>query len=75
MERGKMLFGDPTLGGSTNQKSCNTCHPGGKGLESLGQDSAGMVNKCIEGPLEGKALEKYSEDMKDLLAYMQSLKQ
>ena len=69
-----MLFGDPTLGGSANEKNCNTCHPGGKGLENAGQGSAGMVNKCIEGPLEGKALEEGSQEMADLLAYMQSLK-
>jgi cytochrome c peroxidase len=28
---GKTLFSDTSLG--RNQKSCTTCHPGGKGLE------------------------------------------
>jgi cytochrome c len=74
VERGKGLFSDPALGGSTNEKSCNSCHPGGKGLEHSGQNSAEMVNKCIKGPLAGKALEKDSQEMEDILAYMQSLK-
>ena len=74
VERGKMLFSDPALGGSTNEKSCNSCHPGGKGLEHSGQNSAAMVNKCIEGPLAGKALEEDFQEMGDILSYMQSLK-
>jgi len=28
-ERGKVLFNDPATGGSKNEISCNSCHPGG----------------------------------------------
>ena len=31
--KGKKLFNDPTLGGSTNERTCNSCHTGGKGIE------------------------------------------
>src|SRR5574341_671334 len=37
-ERGKTLFNDPKLGNGTAGKSCNTCHPGGKGLEGVGRE-------------------------------------
>ncbi len=30
--KGKALFNDPKLGGATSGKSCNSCHPDGKGL-------------------------------------------
>ncbi|MCE1273941.1 MAG: cytochrome-c peroxidase, partial [Chlorobiales bacterium] len=33
VEEGMRLFSDPALGGLNNQKSCNSCHPSGKGLE------------------------------------------
>jgi predicted RNase H-like HicB family nuclease len=41
------------LGGSKNDKSCNTCHPDGKGLEKAGANIESMVQKCIEKALEG----------------------
>jgi len=28
-ERGKVLFNDPSTGGSSSELSCNSCHPGG----------------------------------------------
>ena len=68
-----MLFNDALLGGSTNEKSCNSCHPGGQGLEKSGENIAEMVNKCIEGPLAGKALDTESQEMKDLISYIRSL--
>lgn len=33
VEKGKALFNDPQLSGSSFGVSCNTCHPDGKGLE------------------------------------------
>ena len=62
---GKKLYNDPTLGGSTNPKSCNTCHPGGNGIEHSGTKEYSslmglvatsledVVNICIERPLGG----------------------
>ena len=69
-----MLFNDSSLGGSTNEKSCNACHPGGQGLEKSGDNLGKMINQCIEGPLAGKAIDKDSQEMKDLISYIRSLK-
>lgn len=73
-ERGKTLFADATLGGSANDKSCNTCHPDGRGLENAGGDIAGTINTCIEKALAGKPLAADSQELKDLVAYIASLK-
>jgi cytochrome c5 len=85
-ERGKTLFNDPKLGGGTAGKSCNTCHPGGKGLEGVGEKMEwknpggtfksleDVVNVCIEMALKGKALDVKSDQMKDMISYLKSLK-
>jgi len=85
-DRGKTLFNDTKLGGGTMGKSCNTCHPDGKGLEGVGSKMMwktpggesktleGAVNICITMALGGKALDEKSEQMKDIVAYMKSLK-
>ncbi|MBF0458842.1 MAG: cytochrome C [Nitrospirae bacterium] len=80
IENGKKLFNDPGLGGSKNGKSCNTCHSAGKDINAekfaaMKDDSKleGIVNKCIEGTLAGKALPKDSKEMADIVAYMKSL--
>jgi len=62
------------LGGSANDKSCNTCHPDGKGLEGAGANLESTINACIKRALEGKPLAADSQDMKDLVAYIASLK-
>ncbi|MBI4682045.1 MAG: c-type cytochrome [Nitrospirae bacterium] len=84
-ERGKTLFNDPkAFGGST---SCNTCHPGGKGLEKSGmtgmtewETPAGTyksleeaINICITAANKGKAIDPKSPEMKDMIAYIKSL--
>ena len=74
VERGKQLFADTKLGGSKNDKSCNTCHPGGKGLEKAGKNLESMIQACIQKALEGKPLAADSQEMKDLVAYIKSLK-
>ena len=85
VEDGKRLFNDQTLGGSTNAKSCNTCHPGGKGLERAGTKKytslmgisatslEDIVNICIARPLGGKKLAHDSQEMKDIVSYIKSL--
>ena len=82
--RGKALFNDPKLAGGTAGKSCNSCHPDGKGLENAGmkkefnlggKKQTGLkeaINTCIENALKGKALDKKSQEMKDLVAYIKS---
>jgi cytochrome c len=72
--RGKQLFADPALGGSKNDKSCNTCHPDGKGLEKAGANLESTINACIQKALGGKSLATDSQEMKDLVAYIASLK-
>lgn len=60
------------MGGSTNDKSCNSCHPDGKGLENV-KDVESMTQKCIEKALAGKPLAADSQELKDLVAYIKSL--
>ncbi len=73
IEKGKKIFNDPELG--TTGKSCNSCHPDGKGLEQSGtrQNLADIINGCITIPLKGKALDPKSEEMASLVLYIKSL--
>ncbi len=83
IERGKQLFNDPQLGKTGS--SCNTCHPNGKGLEKsaskkefsvMGKPVKSLeevINFCITSAMKGKALDKNSQDMKALVAYIKSL--
>jgi cytochrome c len=86
-EKGKELFNDPKLGNATSGKSCNTCHPDGKGLDNKATDKEDFniggkekksleeaINFCIENAIKGKPLDPESEQMKDLVAYIKSLR-
>ncbi len=85
VEKGKALFNDPKFAGGTSGKSCNTCHPNGKGLEKagtkkqfnvMGQKQNSLeeaVNFCIVNANKGKAIDVKSEDMKNIVAYIKSL--
>ena len=75
VEFGKTLFNDATLGGSTNGKSCNSCHPDGSGLENAGgkNDLVKMINTCITGPLEGEKIDGRTVAMRSLKMYIESL--
>ena len=85
-DRGKALFNDTKLGGGTSGKSCGTCHPDGKGLEGIGSKKEWKtpggeiksleeaVNICVTMALKGKALDVKSEQMKDLVSYLKSIK-
>lgn len=74
--KGKFLFNDAKLGDGTAERSCNSCHPEGKGLEKAAgrQDLAKVINSCIENALKGKAIGPNSTEMADLIAYIKSLK-
>ena len=74
--KGKILFNDPKLAGGTAGVSCNSCHPGGKGLEKASDrtDLAKIINACIVQTNKGKALDPKSAAMADLSAYIKSLK-
>ncbi len=73
IEKGKALFNDPNLG--TNGKSCNSCHPNGKGLERSrsNPELVETINGCITILLKGKALDPKSVDMQSLVLYVKSL--
>jgi cytochrome c len=85
VEKGKAMFNDPKLG--TNNSTCATCHPGGKGLEKAGEKGKKQwktpggvlnsledaINMCITMALKGKALDKDSQKMKDMVAYIKSI--
>jgi mono/diheme cytochrome c family protein len=85
-DRGKVLFNDTKLGGGTAGKSCGTCHPDGKGLEGVGSKKMWKnpggeftsleeaVNICITMANKGTALDVKSEQMKDLVSYLNSIK-
>ncbi|HWR59430.1 MAG TPA: hypothetical protein VN328_11130 [Thermodesulfovibrionales bacterium] len=85
VEKGKALFNDPKLGGGTTGKSCNSCHPGGKGLEKVAElkewrmmgkrykSLEDVINFDIQKALHGKPLEKNSEEMVNIIAYIKSL--
>ncbi len=82
-ERGKILFNDPKFAGGS--KSCNECHPNGKGLENaslkqefkiMGKTLKNMeeaVNFCIEKANKGKPIDVKSQQMKDIVSYINSL--
>ena len=71
--KGKALFNDPKLGATG--KTCNTCHPDGKGLEKTGAKNnlEKTLNACITTPLKGKALDVKSVEMQSLVLYIKSL--
>ena len=77
VEYGKKLFNDPTLGGSTNDKTCNSCHNNGKGLEKAGTNPklSKVINNCITKPLKGNKIDGRSVQMRSLKMYIQSLGQ
>ncbi len=85
--RGKTLFNDPKLSGSSFGVSCNTCHPGGEGLEhawSVGKTTwsscsgerntlEDSINTCILMANKGRPIDMKSQEMNDLIAYIKSL--
>lgn len=85
-EKGKELFNDPHLSGSTTETSCASCHPNGKGLYGVTEKKtfvtpAGKsdrietaINQCVTMAVKGKALAPDSKEMQDLIAYLETLK-
>jgi len=83
--KGKALFNYPKLGGGKEGKTCNSCHPDGKGLEKAadkkefrlgGKKQKSIeeaVNVCIEMMLKGKAIDPKGTDMSNIVAYIKSL--
>ncbi len=73
--KGWQLFGSEKLGASGI--SCAACHPDGSKLKgaikATDEELAATINRCITGPLKGKALAFESTEMKALLLYTRSL--
>jgi cytochrome c peroxidase len=74
ISQGKELFRNPQLGATG--KSCNSCHPGGKGLEQAAEypdeKLAKVINRCIKGPLKGKDMKLSSNEIKSLMLYVKN---
>ena len=75
ISKGKELFTSKQLG--TNGKSCNLCHPDGKGMEKAAVNDegelGGIINQCIKNALKGKVLDPTSVEMKSIVMYIKSL--
>lgn len=76
MVKGKALFDHPSLGGATAGRSCDACRPNGKGLEKASErkDQGQFVNSFIENAIKERAIDPKSEEMDNLVAYIQSPK-
>ena len=74
INRGKLLFNDPSLGKGTSGKTCNTCHAGALDLatdlihkenfEVMGVEVENIreaVNFCIKVTLRGEGLDLQGE--------------
>lgn len=72
LEKGKSLFANPALSGSTTSQSCQSCHEEGAGIEFACDNPKiiHQINRCITVGLKGKALMPEGEDMKALKAYV-----
>jgi cytochrome c peroxidase len=73
VDKGRALFNDVKLG--TTGKSCNDCHPDGKGLDKAGAKSAleKIINGCITKSIKGKALDPTSMEMQSMVLYIKSV--
>jgi cytochrome c peroxidase len=74
-EKGKEMFNDPKLSGSTNESSCNSCHAEGKGLENAATSKklSKLVNSCLVGKMEGEKMDGRKVTMRSLKMYIKSL--
>ncbi len=82
---GKQLFNDPTLGGSKNKKTCESCHERGEDLKGVTEKRfrylfgfktrtlEEVINLCIRKPLRGRPLAVDSAEMRSLVAYFRTL--
>jgi len=83
-EKGKALFNDPNFAGGA--KACSSCHPNGQGLEKaadkkefhiMGGTQKSLeeaINTCIVNAIQGNAIDVDSAQMKEMVAYIKSLK-
>ncbi len=84
LQKGRALFNDPKAFGGI--RACSTCHPDGSGLEQAAgkkefhvaggtqKSLAEAVNACIVNASQGVAIDVKAEKMRDIIAYIKSLK-
>jgi cytochrome c peroxidase len=74
-ELGQQLFSDAALGGSADDKSCNSCHAEGKGLEKAGANAklTKAINDCLTGQMGGEKIDGRTASMRSLKMYVESL--
>lgn len=84
-QKGRAFFCDKAFAGAPGERSCNSCHFNGKGLEDAGhrigwtimgkryKHLEDAVNHMIEIGLRGKAINPLSEEMTHIVAYIKSL--
>ena len=82
-EKGKILFNNPEFAGG--KRSCNSCHPNGRGLEDAGTKSSfailggrqasleEAINMCIVNANKGDVLKVLATEMQELVSYIKSL--
>lgn len=71
---GQTLFESEQLG--TRDKSCQTCHAQGKGLEMIGdfndEELKDIINACLRDAMGGKIISVESQEMEALHAYVRT---
>ncbi len=86
LANGKALYENPKLGGGKTGKTCKTCHEDGRDLSRglltkkdflvMGikmQRLEEVVNFCIEVTLRGEGIDPESQDMAELIGYLDHL--
>lgn len=76
---GEELYKSPSLGSSTNEKSCRSCHKKNdkkmlKKVMKMSKDELNtVINRCIADLLKGKALDPESEEIRAVRMYLNFL--
>lgn len=69
---GKTLFESVELG--TKDRSCESCHPHGKGLDMVGDfndtELKGIINACLRDALGAEMISPESQEMNALVGYV-----
>ena len=73
-ELGQALFESPELG--TKQRSCNSCHAQGNGLDKIGdfndEELKDIINACIRDAVGGELMDVDSQELNALLLYVRT---
>jgi len=71
---GKSIFESTQLG--TSGRSCDNCHPQGKGLDKVADfndlELKDIINACIRDAQKGQTISPESQEMNALLGYVRT---